>query len=117
MITRHFESRAPIIAVIAILCVLFGLWIGGYLGLDLGTYFGLDNTALSGPMMISLSILGAAIIVVSFQNLVSGWRELGDMDSTLDAVEMKAKSADRYLQKIEGLREKRKHLEEHPETG
>jgi hypothetical protein len=110
MITRHHDSQASIIAVIAILCAMIGLWLGGYLGLDIGAYFGSDNIALSGAMIIGLSIVGAAIVVVSLHNLLSGWRDLGDLDRTLGAAEKKAKSADRYLQIIEELSEKRKHL-------
>lgn len=117
MITRRYDNQASIVAVLAILCIMFGLWLGGYLGFDIGTYFGSDNTALSGATIIGLSIIGAAIVVVNFHNLLSGWRDLGDLDSTLDAAEKKAKSADRYLQIIEEISEKRRHLEEHPETG
>lgn len=107
---KSYNAQAPVIAVIAILGVMIGPWLGGYLGFDIGTYFGLDSIALSGATIIGLAIVGAAIVVVSFHSLFSGWRDLGDLDRTLEAAEMKAKSADRYLRIIEELGQKRKHL-------
>ena len=74
-------------SVVAALGVVVTLAAAPHFGVAVPALFGAEQGVIHGSVIIALSILGAALIGVGFQFMLSEWRGFGAFEESLRAAE------------------------------